>query len=206
MSEVRDYILRLCDEICPSGASVTSNGDPKKFNQWTGMTQEGLTATWAQEKIDNARDGTHKCTTSCNSFLGRFLSAVARKGGLTPLKTFGYFSLRQMAPTAYIALDAGDPYAARPKAGDFYEVRPEFTHVGIVVQVNREAPLPPDQDYTPGDYNPDIQSWETMEGGQGGPIVGYDKIARSGIKPFNPAKVNGWIDADLLFAGWKAPP
>ncbi len=137
-------------------------------------------------------------------FWASFSRRSPGRGGLTPSQKFGYLSLRQMAPDAYIPLAAGDPYARRPQPGDIYEARPEFTHVGIVVQVVREAPLPPDQDYTPADYNPDIQTWETMEGGRGGPKMGFDQIGRSGLKPFDPAKVNGWIDADALFAGWKA--
>jgi hypothetical protein len=46
-------------------------------------------------------------------------------------------------------------------------------------------------------------SWETVEGGQGGPSMGFDMIKRKGPSPFPPTSFMGWIDIDAYFAGWK---
>jgi len=81
----------------------------------------------------------------------------------------------------------------KPQYGDIFETRSktpgndyENLHVGISLSVE-------------GD------DWNTIEGGQGGPGTGVDKVARVKHK-YNTAHMLGWVDIRLLASGAPALP
>ena len=136
--------------------------DDPEYQRMTGLTTERLKADWKIGKI----------TTGCNSFLGW----VARTIGVpaSSVLALGHLDISkaddEVLGSWYIA-NTGEAYEynLHPRAGDFYS-KPygaqKFGHVGIVY-----------------DFDETAQTWTLIEGGQGGPKSGVDKIAVASCAP-----------------------
>lgn len=115
--------------------------------------------------------------TSCNSFAGRCSAAMGSKISISA------FELEKLLRThgkghAYVPAASG----RRPAYGDIFKAK--SFHMGVSLGFEGDT-------------------WVTAEGGQGGPISGYDvvKIKR---QKWDPAAVEGWCDMGV-FLGAHAP-
>ena len=123
--------------------------------------------------------------TSCNAFAGH----VTKELGLPGL---GGFNVENILRTqgkvhCWMTPKSGE----KPRHGDLFETRSmnvgyENLHVGFSLKVDGET-------------------WWTIEGGQGGPAMGADRICRV-KKKYNIAHLLGWVDMRLLLSGKPALP
>jgi hypothetical protein len=171
---------------------VTSNGNTAAlFTKLTGSSQESLQATWKQEDIPKKkrRDAGNNdmsglaTTTTCNAFVGQLSQAIG-----SPIY-LGQFDIEQKLAKAGFK-DAWVPAKSgkRPGLGDVF--RPFKFHMGV-------------------SYNFEGDMWSTVESGQGGPGVDYTKgfdILRRKHQPWDPTKLQGWVDIEILMKlAQKAP-
>lgn len=149
--------------------------DDPTFTKLTGLTHRALLENWAKGGI----------LTSCNSFVGRACQAV----GVINLGTFNLKQYLEKKGKAHcwVTPDSGEV----PQFGDIFETRSrtpgkdyENLHVGISLKVEGS-------------------DWHTIEGGQGGPGAGVDRVARC-RRPWPPQHLLGWVDIRLLASG-KGP-
>lgn len=149
----------------------------EKFEFLTGLTHKRLLDDWKNGGI----------LTSCNSFVGKAMATLglAGMGSFDVEKTL----LKMNKQHCWIMPRSGE----KPQFGDLFETRSRTPgndyfnqHVGITLSV-------------------DGDSWYTIEGGQGGPSTGFDKVARVKRK-FNTSHVLGWVDMRLLTSGQAAMP
>lgn len=219
LSPLRQWVCQQLAVAIPNNQYVIASNDAKTkefFKIWTGYTQEDLETKWKAEGFTKTntnglvytRAGGGPVTTSCEAFVGKVVKKIKEAGyakGMPPgRKPFGTFDLAGIGPTGKGAattpgwnwywLKSSDNY---PRPGDIFQTgtkvtddRWSFAHVGIITQWIDGA-------------NP---TWETVEGGQGGPGSGYDAVARKGPRPVNPidpkklSKVlMGWLDIDVYF-------
>jgi hypothetical protein len=183
MSAVRDWIVSKLTTLFPnSGTVITSNGQTALFREWTGWDQTSLGEQWASElQYVDSKSNPKAVTTTCNAFLGMVVAKTRIAGGQAQ-KTFQSFNLPVAGGPAWHWYPDGD---LKPKAGDFFQIGTRggmYKHVGVILSM--------------GDG-----TWETVEGGQGGPKVGYDMIKRK-AGAFPPPSFMGWIDVDEFFKGW----
>jgi hypothetical protein len=145
------------------------------FETLTGLTHETLLNNW--------KDG--GLLTSCNAFVMKAGQAVGVPGlgGFNVENTMISLGKRH----CWMTHRSGE----KPQFGDVFETRSrtpgkdyENLHVGISLSVE-------------GD------NWYTIEGGQGGPASGVDKVARVKRK-YNTAHLLGWVDMRLLAS--RQPP
>jgi hypothetical protein len=185
MSAVRSWVTKKLTELFPnSGTIITSNGQTAVFREWTGWDQISLGEQWAQELQYVDKNGKPLAvTTTCNAFLGQLVNKTRMAGGQA-IQNFKSFNLPAAGGAAWHWYPDGD---LKPQAGDLFQIGTRggmFKHVGVILSIGEN-------------------SWETVEGGQGGPSMGFDMIKRKGPSPFPPTSFMGWIDIDAYFAGWK---
>lgn len=140
----------------------------------TAATFERITGL-NQTKLTDAWT-TGKNLTSCNAFSGWF----SRQLGCD--KYLGFFDMEKELTKmgremAYVDARSG----ARPKCGDIF--RAKSFHVGVTYDCT-------------GDF-------VTVEGGQGGKLMGCDVVKRK-TRPYNADNLIGWIDIELFMAAQKA--
>lgn len=145
------------------------------FKRVAGLDHETLLDSWADGGL----------LTSCNGFVGHAALAVGISG-------LGGFSVEQTLAKwgkqhCWVRPNTGE----EPQFGDIYESRApgpgyELRHVGVSVSVKDGV-------------------WHTVEGGQGGPLAGADKVARI-KKPYNLNHVLGWVDMRRLTSGVPGLP
>jgi hypothetical protein len=148
-----------------------------KFETLTGLTHRKL--------LDNWKTG--GLLTSCNAFVMKAGQAAGVKGlgGFNVEDTMISMGKRHcwMTPKSGETPQFGDVFETRSKSpGKDYE----NIHVGISLSVSGA-------------------DWYTMEGGQGGPASGVDKVARI-KKKYNTTHLLGWVDMRLLASGQPALP
>jgi hypothetical protein len=146
-----------------------------KYFEMTGLSQKALTDNWAGGGI----------MTGCNGFTGWY-------GRMMGSKTYlGVFDLQGAAkkagkPEAWISSTTSN----HPTYGDI--IRYTRYHVDVCLGFDGDVLL-------------------RAAGGQGGPSTGYDTIKRARGNdfydhgPYNPAKLQGWIDIDIYFGATIAP-
>lgn len=151
--------------------------DNEKFTTLTGLTHTKLLDNWKTGGI----------MTSCNAF-------VMKAGQNVGVKGLGGFYVEQTLISlgkrhCWITPSSGD----KPRYGDVFETRShtkgndyENLHVGISLSVDGE-------------------DWWTIEGGQGGAGLGYDRVARV-KKKYNTNHLLGWVDMRLLASGQPPMP
>lgn len=144
-----------------------------------------LTGLKHKELLDNWIGGGIK--TSCNGFVGKVAGAL----GIPGMGAFGVEKLvRDMGKRhCWLTPASGE----KPGYGDIFETNSrtpgndfENLHVGVSLSVE-------------GD------DWWTIEGGQGGPSLGYDRVARV-KKKYNTEHLLGWVDMRMLMSGKAAMP
>ena len=143
------------------------------FETMTGLTHKKLFESWQGGGI----------LTSCNGF-------VMKAGDAAGVKGLGGFymeeTLRKMGKShCWITPDSGE----KPQWGDVFESRSanigfQNLHVGISLSVEGDT-------------------WLTIEGGQGGRGLGYDRVARV-KKKYKTDHLLGWVDMRLFSS--DAPP
>ncbi len=159
--------------------AVSSGGivNNPTFQTLTDLTHTKLLTSW--------KDGGH--LTSCNAFVMKAAQAVGVKGlgGFYVEETMVGMGKRH----CWITPSTGE----KPQFGDVFESRSETPgqgflnlHVGIHISVE-------------GD------DWNTIEGGQGGPGSGVDKVARV-KKKYDTKHILGWVDMRLLASGQPPLP
>ncbi|BDC50723.1 hypothetical protein F183_A30390 [Bryobacterales bacterium F-183] len=148
-----------------------------KFHDLTGLTHTELLKNWV--------DGGIK--TSCNGFVG----TIAGKLGLPGMGSFGLQKLLEAKGKGHCWVTPAS--GEKPQYGDLFETNSrtpgndfDNLHVGISLYVDGE-------------------DWWTIEGGQGGPFLGYDRVARV-KKKYNTEHLLGWVDMRMLLAGTPAIP
>lgn len=148
-----------------------------KFETLTGLTHTKLLTSW--------KDG--GLLTSCNAFVMKAGQAVGVKGlgGFNVEDTMKGLGKKH----CWITPASGE----KPQFGDVFECRSHTPgndflniHVGINLSVEGDT-------------------WNTIEGGQGGPGSGVDKVARV-KKKYNTDHVLGWVDLRLLASGQPPLP
>ena len=155
---------------------VSSKHNPAQFSALTGLTQDYLEREWARGSA----------VTSCNSFTGAY---ARRLGSHIVLGTFWPETTLARAGKAHAWVPAGS--GRNPGYGDIFIVQRhnpdkpcDVLHAGVVLQCQGAI-------------------WSTIEGGQGGPGLGYDLVLRkSGV--FDRYAIKGWVDIDALFHGARA--
>ncbi|WP_174278960.1 hypothetical protein [Sphingomonas bacterium] len=116
--------------------------------------------------------------TSCNAFVGH----VTQHLGLSGLG--GFYVEELLTKLGKAQFWVTPKHGERPRYGDMFETRShnpggyENLHVGFSLQI-------------------DGSDWWTVEGGQGGSILGYDRVARV-KKPWNIDHLLGWVDMRKL--------
>lgn len=149
--------------------------DDPTFTKLTGLTHRQLLENWTKGGI----------LTSCNSFVGRACQAA----GVINLGTFNLKEYLEKKGKAHcwVTPNSGEV----PQFGDIFETRSrtpgkdyENLHVGISLKVEGS-------------------DWHTIEGGQGGPGAGVDRVARC-RRPWPAQHLLGWVDIRLLASG-KGP-
>lgn len=170
-AQSRDQLRRDFINTLRKLPAVITDGDPM-FVTLSGLTQSRLRKDWAKGVK----------TTSCNSFAGWCgREAGGMSGGTLATGKLNLSKCENEAPGSWVWANTGEAIDANllPQPGDFYS-KPfpgqEWGHVGIVT-----------------DVDPVGMRWELMQGGQGGPSIGYDKIERKWFK-FDRTKINGWVD------------
>lgn len=147
------------------------------FQTLTGMTHTQLLTSWKEGGL----------LTSCNAFVMKAGQAVGVKGlgGFNVEDTMSKMGKRH----CWIKPESGE----KPQYGDVFECRShtpgkdyDNIHVGISISVEGS-------------------DWYTIEGGQGGPAGGVDKVARA-KRTFDTKHVLGWVDMRLLASGAPALP
>jgi hypothetical protein len=142
------------------------------FTTLTGMSHSELLTNWKGGGIE----------TSCNGFVMKAGQAIGVKGlgGFDVEATM----IKLGKQHCWITPLSGE----KPQFGDVFESRSitpgkgyENLHVGISLSV-------------------DGDDWYTIEGGQGGPSTGFDKVARVKHK-YNTSDILGWVDMRLLVSG-----
>ena len=148
-------------------------------------TFKTLTDLTHTKLLNNWKDG--GIMTSCNAFVMKAGQAMGLPGlgGFNVEATMIGLGKRH----CWITPLSGE----KPQFGDVFETRSkdpekgyENLHVGISL-------------YFEGD------NWWTIEGGQGGPASGVDKVARV-KKKYNTGHLLGWVDMRLLASGQSAVP
>lgn len=167
----RDQVRREFVAALRKLPAVVTDSDAL-FVTLSGFTQKRLRDDWASGVM----------TTSCNSFAGWCGREAGAPAGSTLARGKLNLSLCESeAPGCWIWANTGEAIDANlmPEPGDFYS-KPfpgqTWGHVGIVT-----------------DVDPVGMRWELIQGGQGGPKQGYDKIERKWFK-FDRTKINGWVD------------
>ena len=143
-------------------------------------TFKALTDLTHTELLNNWKNG--GLLTSCNGF-------VKKAGEAAGVQGLGGFNVEAAMQGlhkhhCWIPVQSGE----KPQFGDVFETRSrdpkkgyENLHVGITLSVA-------------GD------DWYTIQGGQGGPGSGVDKVARVKTK-YDTAHLLGWVDMRLLASG-----
>lgn len=195
LAPVRQWVYQQLNSLLPSSSlEITSKFQGAEFTKWTGSTQKGLEAKWKEEQAIRDAGGFAGTTTTCNVFLGTLVNKIFDAGGMER-KRFDSFDLQGTGGNAWHYY----PNASQqPQAGDFFQIgKPgpdrahakkggTFKHVGVILQIGGGV-------------------WTTIESGQGGPTLGYDKIKRKGPSAFPPSLFMGWINIEEYFDKWKAP-
>jgi hypothetical protein len=159
-------------EAAKQAVEAASISDNANFTTLTGLTHRKLLNNW--------KDG--GLLTSCNAFVMKAGQAVGVRGlgGFNVEETMIGLSKRH----CWITPMSGE----KPQYGDVFESRSrtpgndyENLHVGISLSVE-------------GD------DWYTIEGGQGGPGSGVDRVARVKRK-YDTKHLLGWVDMRLLASG-----
>lgn len=142
------------------------------FVTLSGLTQTRLRNDW--------KSGVK--TTSCNPFAGWCgREAAAPAGSMLASGTLNLGRCENGVPGSWVWANTGEAIDAHlmPPPGDVCS-KPfpgqEWGHVGIVT-----------------DVDPAGMRSELMQGGQGGPKLGYDKIERRWFR-FDRTATNGWVD------------
>lgn len=159
-------------EAAKQAVESASIKDNANFVTLTGLTHRRLLNNW--------KDG--GLLTSCNAFVMKAGQAVGVQGlgGFDVENTMISLSKRHcwMTPLS----------GEKPQFGDVFETRSrtpgkdyENLHVGISLSVEGE-------------------DWYTIEGGQGGPGSGVDRVARVKRK-YSTKSLLGWVDLRLLASG-----
>jgi hypothetical protein len=148
-----------------------------KFQELTGMSHATLLNNWKTGGI----------LTSCNAFVMKAGQAVGVRGlgGFDVENTMGSLGKRH----CWITPLSGE----KPQFGDVFETRsksPDKDYFNLHVGIHLSF---------------DGDDWYTIEGGQGGPGSGVDKVARV-KKKYNTAHMLGWVDMRLLVSGQPALP
>jgi len=145
------------------------------FTTLTGITHEGLLTNWAVGGL----------LTSCNGFVGKAGAAMGAKG-------FGGFNVEKMLQGINKGHCWLTPAPDRfPRYGDIFETRshtPGKDYLNIHVGVSLEV---------------DGTKWHTIEGGQGGPRSGVDRVFRC-VRTYNTEHLLGWVDMKSFVA--NTPP
>jgi hypothetical protein len=157
-------------------SDVTSNLHASLFRQYTGKTQKQLETAWAEPG---------NILTTCNLFVGGYASYLGTK---IPLGVF--------YPETVIPKDKKHAWVLAghgrlPMEGDIFYCdgwnavkKRRDLHMGIVVRSYAGV-------------------WNTIEAGQGGPLLGYDIIRR---KSEAKNSVRGWVDIQALFPSQYSQP
>lgn len=163
--------------VAKEAIEKASVSDNPVFTTLTGLTHRRLLDSW--------KDG--GLLTSCNAFVMKAGQAVGVRGlgGFDVEQTLGSLGLRH----CWIRPSSGEV----PQFGDIFETRSrtpgssyENLHVGISIAVKGT-------------------DWFTIEGGQGGPGSGVDRVARLKRK-YDTSHLLGWVDIRLLASGKAAYP
>ncbi len=164
----------------PAAKAVIAKGpivNNPTFVQLTGMTHAQLLKNWETGGI----------LTSCNSFVGN-AGSVAGVSGLG-----GFYVEDQMTQMGKHHCWFTPQSGEKPQFGDIFETRSQTPgkkylnlHVGISLSF-------------------DGDDWYTIEGGQGGPSIGFDRVARV-KKKYQTSDLLGWVDIRLLASGQAAVP
>lgn len=148
------------------------------FQALTGMTHEQLLNHWGTHDIGSL--------TSCNAFAGR----VCGNFGCGYLGGFNLESLcaANGRSECWVPASSGE----KPRYGDLFESRSgnvgfENLHIGFSLQFDSSS------------------AWWTLEGGQGGPVLGFDRVARL-KKTYSTAHMLGWVDMRKMAGFEKALP
>jgi hypothetical protein len=148
-----------------------------KFEKLTGLTHATLLNNWK----------TGGLLTSCNAFVMKAGQALGVQGlgGFNVEDTMIKLGKRH----CWIRPSSGE----KPQYGDVFETRSQSPdkayanlHVGIHIDCKAD-------------------DWFTIEGGQGGPGSGVDRVARLKRK-YNTSHMLGWVDMRLLHSGKGAVP
>jgi hypothetical protein len=187
--DIRTKAITWLDDNVPAGAVITSDGaTAQKFTALTNLTHAGLVKQWKTQ--ETKPPGKRSVVTSCNSFAGEYARAVVKiyLGAIDP-----HAHLKSIKKDhAWVDATA----EGRPKKGDI--VKEKGQHVFVSVNFREDG------------------KWETVMGGQGGPqyaaksttdpdgterwplIGGRDLIKRIDKDAYEPGKLEGWIDIELI--------
>lgn len=158
-----------------SGAGLHTNED---FKALTGLTHERLLNHWATHNIG--------ALTSCNSFCG----VIAGGFGHSYLNDFNLLKLLTKAGKAQFWVPASS--GEKPRYGDMFESLSknqgyDNLHIGFSLNFDEDG------------------SWWTLEGGQGGPVLGYDRVTRN-KKKWSTTHMLGWVDMRKLTGAEQVMP
>lgn len=170
----------------PSKADLPAAKDTiEKANVFNNPTFTTLTDLTHTTLLNNWKGG--GIMTSCNAFVMKAGQAVGVRGlgGFNVEDTMISLGKRH----CWIKPSSGE----KPQFGDVFETRSQTPgkdyvnlHVGINLSVEGE-------------------DWYTIEGGQGGPASGVDKVARVKHK-YETKNMLGWVDMRLLTSGQPPLP
>ncbi|MCS6875130.1 MAG: hypothetical protein N2Z23_09415 [Pyrinomonadaceae bacterium] len=194
ITPLRRWIKVLLSELFEkNGTFIRSDLHAKAFTEWTGATHSWLVKRWEEER----QSRTGAVTTTCNSFLNIVVWKIRQAGGIAH-RTFPSFNLPKAGGSAWKWASGG----RLPKVGDFYQIGTRggmYKHVGIVYEIQQQ------DEYSFSAYLfGRMVYWKVAEAGQGGPMLGYDAIKLSELRPMDTG-VMGWIDVDEFFVDWKGP-
>lgn len=215
MSERRQYICSQLALVLPNDLmSLASNSKATgaKFEEWTGQTQSKLETAWTNEGFTKdaksgswTRAGGGAVTTSCEGLVGTVFRKIEqagygkRKGGATSFSLAGNDKWGREAKTPPVGWHwfrerANGIY---PQPGDVFQIATEVlprqwshAHVGVITFWKNGDPM----------------MWETVEAGQGGPLMGFDSMKRKPYRQVNPVDpkkpkkvIMGWLNIDEHF-------
>ena len=177
LAEIRAKAVDILERKVPKQG--LSSDDPS-FLEMTGYSTTSLTKWWDDHPV-----GTKGASlTTCNAFVGW----VAKYLGAKKLLSRGLLQLDWADKDVKGSWIPVDPTGEnRPGPGDFYAAPyidkkgniQKFGHVGVV-------------------HSFDGSAWTTVDSGQGGRDALKDFIKwRS--RPYDPAKVTGWVDIERYF-------